>query len=303
MPGNVANLKEQFEQLFPGKWLLKGQTQKNLQTGLADIDQGLSRGLARKRVTEWIGAPSSGKTTLLRAIIANWCAQGLHVVYVDAANKLIPADWAFVDQGNAGKMPLNMVRAQQNRRALAFGFETEPEARPWETTRIVPLHASGKFWVVRNLADTKGLKQNALWATEQLIRSNLFDVIVFDATDSPPFSSRFYARLQRSLDTSRAALLVLKDSENIFPANNSNGNNISWGAHTRLQFQWAIPLMCEPGLNGLATITPTIRGSVWRDGLSNNLEVVIGSYATNRLFTHSQIPDRRSPKARARLKK
>src|ERR1700722_7416223 len=116
MPGNVATLKEQFEQLFPGKWLLKGQNQKNLQTGLQDIDLGPSRGLARKRVTEWIGAASSGKTTLLRAIIANWCAYGLHIVYVDASNKLIPADWAFVDQGNAGRMPLNMVRAQQNRR-------------------------------------------------------------------------------------------------------------------------------------------------------------------------------------------
>jgi hypothetical protein len=301
VPGNVATLKEQFEQLFPGKWLLKGQNQKNLQTGLQEIDLGPSRGLARKRVTEWIGTASSGKTTLLRAIVANWCTYGLHIVYVDAANKLIPADWAFVDQGNAGRMPLNMVRTQQNRRALAFEIESGQGARQWDTSRIVPLHASGKFWVVRNLSSNgQGPKQSALWATEQLIRSNLFDVVVFDATDSPPLSSRFYARLQRSLDTAKAALLVVKDVKDC-PSMSANG--ASWGAHTRLQFQWSAPLICEPGLNGIAAITPAIRGSVWKDGLTNNLEVVIGSYATNRLFTHPQVPDRRTPKTRAVLKK
>src|SRR5208282_3441131 len=98
MPGNVAALKEQFEQLFPGKWLLKGQNQRNLQTGLPGIDLGPSRGIARKRISEWAGMASSGKSTILRAVIANWCAIGLHIVYIDAANKLIPADWAFVEQ-------------------------------------------------------------------------------------------------------------------------------------------------------------------------------------------------------------
>ena len=301
MPGNVATLKEQFEQLFPGKWLLKGQTQRNLQTGLEDIDLGPSRGLARKRITEWGGAASSGKTTLLRAIIANWCASGLHIVYIDAANKLIPYDWAFVDQGNAGRMPLNMVRAQQNKRALALAIESGNGGRQWDASRIVPLHATGKFWVVRNLSSHEQRPgHSALWAAEQLIRSNLFDVVVFDATDSPPLSSRSYARLQRSLDTAKAALLVLKDKPDWQLASDPGA---SWGAHTRLHFQWSTPLICEPGLNGIAAIAPAIQGSVWKDGLTDNFEVAIDSYAANRLFTHPQVPDRRTPKTRAGLKK
>ncbi len=289
MRGNIATLKERFEQLFPGKWLLPERNQRNLQTGLATIDSGLSRGLARKRVTEWVGATSSGKTTVLRAVIANWCAAGLHVVYVDAMNKLIPADWAFVEQGQVDGALSPMVRIQQNKQAPALVQEPP---------------VSGKFWVVRNLVDNNQRhKQNALWATEQLIRCNLFDVVVLDATDSLPLESRFYARLQRSLDTSKAALLVVKDKS---PDDDKSDNSIagvSWGAHARLHFQWSTPILCQPGLNGMVAITPTIRGFIYQDGLTNNLEVAINSYAANRLFTHSQVPDRRAPKARADFKK
>ena len=282
MQENVAALKEQFEQLFPGKWQLKDQNQRNLQTGIAGIDTGPSRGIARKRISEWAGAPSSGKSTVLRTIIANWCTNGLHIVYVDAANKLIPADWAFVDQGISGGTPSRLKKNQNQPRNL---------------TLLGPESAKGKFWVVRNLPE-KGHKQDALWATEQLVRSNLFDVVVFDATDSPSLSSRFYARLQRSLDSSKAALLIVKDETRA-----SSSNQSTWGCHTRFSFNWSGPVSFEYGLNGIAAMTPAITSSVWKNGMTNSHEVVFGAYATNRLFTHPQVPDRRVPKARATLKK
>src|ERR1700733_3301515 len=126
---SVTLLKEQFEQLFPGKWLVDSRTHKNIQTGIPEIDFGILHGLSRKRITEWTGAFSSGKTSVLRAIIARWCAANMQVVYVDTLDRLRPGDWAFVESGYAGATPLNMVPS--------------------------PVGQPGKFWVVRNL---KGLK-------------------------------------------------------------------------------------------------------------------------------------------------
>jgi hypothetical protein len=283
MKENVAALKEQFEQLFPGKWQLKDQNQRNLYTGIRSLDTGPSRGIARKHISEWSGAPSSGKSTLLRAIVANWCSTGLHIVYVDAANKLIPADWAYVEQGISGGTPLNTVRPRSNK---------------FPGLSLVETHTDGRFWVVRNLIN-KGHKQDALWATEQLVRSNLFDVVVFDATESPILNSRFYARLQRSLDSSKAALLIIKDVDQKFQTNSQS----TWGCSTRFTFSWSNPILFEYGLNGIAAMMPTISSSVWKNGMTNSDEVALGAYATNRLFTHPQVPDRRVPKARTTIKK
>lgn len=284
MKENVAALKEQFEQLFPGKWQLKDQNQRNLHTGISSIDTGPSRGIARKHITEWSGAASSGKTTLLRAIIANWCNAGMHIVYVDASNKLLAADWAYVEQGISGGIPISMARPRNKRFPGLSIVESGAEG--------------GRFWVVRNLAK-KGHKQDALWATEQLVRSNLFDVVVFDATESPMLNSRFYARLQRSLDSSKAALLIIKDQDPKFHIESQS----TWGCSTRFTFRWSNPISFEYGLNGIAAMMPTISSLVWKNGMTNNDEVALGAYATNRLFTHPQVPDRRVPKARTTIKK
>lgn len=56
MQARVSNLKQQFEQLFPGKWLTaNSERTRNLTTGLECIDLSLTRGIARRRITEWIG--------------------------------------------------------------------------------------------------------------------------------------------------------------------------------------------------------------------------------------------------------
>src|SRR3982750_1321817 len=99
MQARVSTLRKQFEQLFPGKWLSGNERTRNLQIGVPEIDQGISHGIARRRITEWIGSVSSGKTTLLRNAIANWCAAGLNVAYIDTEGRLLASDWAYIDQG------------------------------------------------------------------------------------------------------------------------------------------------------------------------------------------------------------
>jgi hypothetical protein len=268
---SVTLLKEQFEQLFPGKWLVDSRTHKNIQTGIPEIDFGILHGLSRKRITEWTGAFSSGKTSVLRAIIARWCAANMQVVYVDTLDRLRPGDWAFVESGYAGATPLNMVPS--------------------------PVGQPGKFWVVRNL---KGLKfeQDALWSVEQLIRSAMFDVVILDLAGTLSISSKISARLQRSLERSRTALILLKDEDNTDTANSS------WGCQSRFTFGWSSSnVHCEIGLSGVVSIIPSVKTALWKEGMTKNTEVNIQSHVSNCLFTHPQIPDRRTPKARAGAKK
>lgn len=256
---NVANLKQELEQLFPGKWLSGGEVGRTLKTGLDQIDLGPSAGLLRRRITEWVGAASSGKTTVLRSICANWCANGLNVIYIDSNDRLVASDWCF---------PVS--------------------------------EKQGRFWVLRgNSARSTnrhdGFK-DALWACEQLIRSRVFDVVILDLGEKNVITSNFYARLQRALERSRASLIVLKDDD-------SSSRSAGWGANLKMSFAFTSPVRLELGLTGhaddIASILPTIQGAVWKDGRSNNLEVSVYPNVQNRLFTHPQVPDRRSSKNRA----
>lgn len=45
----VANLKQELEQLFPGKWLSAGESARTLKTGIEQIDLTLSAGLVRRQ--------------------------------------------------------------------------------------------------------------------------------------------------------------------------------------------------------------------------------------------------------------
>ncbi len=261
---NVALLKEQFEQLFPGKWLVDSRTHKNIQTGIPEIDFGILHGLSRKRITEWTGSFSSGKTSVLRSIVARWCAADMQVVYIDTLERLRPGDWAFVESGYAGAAPLNMVPSS--------------------------VKDPGRFWVVRNFKGAK-FEQDALWSAEQLIRSSMFDVVIFDLADSLSISSKIFARLQRSLERSRTALILLKDEDN------TSTTISSWGCQSRFTFGWSSSnVHCEVGLSGVVSIIPAIKTDLWKEGMTKSIEVNIQSHVSNCLFTHPQIPDRRTSK-------
>ena len=64
-------------------------------TGIAALDAALSDGgLPCGRLTEIVGRRGSGKTTLVRAIVAQALADQRWVAYIDAGRTLAPADWA-----------------------------------------------------------------------------------------------------------------------------------------------------------------------------------------------------------------
>src|SRR5438067_1194886 len=59
------------------------------------------------RLTELLGAPGTGKTTLTRRLVARALADGVWVAYVDAARTLDARDWAPL---TAASGPLWVVR-------------------------------------------------------------------------------------------------------------------------------------------------------------------------------------------------
>lgn len=378
MQVRVAALKQQLEQLFPGKWLTAGKSQRYVQTGIPEIDNSVTGGVARKRITEWTGPMSSGKTSILRSAVSYWCSRGLNVAYIDTEGKLYPADWAFVEQQwkrvnetveiGPGSKSFNKEQTNQSlngearsRKSMKAG---EQEDRQKRSSKRVPgsnrepsgaltadLSKRGKFWIVRPpdvscnkdenqaipLVSKRHLQvQESVWSVDQFIRSNAFDVVILDlgsidlndrrsrGIGYAPSPWRVYARLQRALDRSKAALIIVSDMPDDFecdreiPApepkpgkfgfnkNNNNGgasstpnnssNTNSWGCHARFTFNRGAKMHRESGLNGLAMIIPTVKFNAWRDGMSQDLEVSLAASIPNRLFTHSQIPDRRSSK-------
>ncbi len=68
-----------------------------LPTGIATLDAVLQGGgLPRGRLTEIVGAPGSGKTTIARAVVEATVADHGWVAYVDAQRTLDPRDWVHL---------------------------------------------------------------------------------------------------------------------------------------------------------------------------------------------------------------
>ena len=86
-------LREQLSEIIEGA---KPGT-PGLVTGLAALDAALPNGgLPRGRLTELVGAPGSGKTTIVRHMVERAVTDGWWVAYVDAARTLAPRDWAHI---------------------------------------------------------------------------------------------------------------------------------------------------------------------------------------------------------------
>jgi hypothetical protein len=256
----VTQLKQHLEQLFPGKWV----SGSNL-----DERQGKQK------------------------LIATGLAEIDHGLINGLSRQRI-TEWLGTISSGKTTFLRNLVSnwCSAGFSVAYIDIESRLLASDWSFLNQDPY--KGRFWAVR----LNNRTQDAVWAAEQLIRCHAFDVVILDlATDKTTAhnQSRHYTRLQRALDKSRTALLILKDITSFAQSN-------SWGCHLRFSFAWQkIKQPSQKGLAGITAILPAADLCVSKDGMSKTLAITPyeegGQYVQNCLFTHPPIPDRRTPKA------
>ena len=102
----MALLRQQLSEIIAGT----SPGTPGFTTGIAALDAALpNHGLPRGRLTEIVGLPGSGKTTLVRRIAERTVHDGGSVAYVDATRTLAPRDWAHVS-ANGNQDGLWVVR-------------------------------------------------------------------------------------------------------------------------------------------------------------------------------------------------
>jgi protein ImuA len=149
-----------------------------LATGIAALDAALPNGgLPRGRLTEMVGAPGSGKTTLVHRIVARAVADGWWVAYVDATRTLAPRDWADI--------------GRERREACG-------------ASGGVRRAADEGLWIVRPDEPARGA-----WCADVLLRSGAFALVVLDG--APVLARSVAVRLTRLAREADAAFLVLGD--------------------------------------------------------------------------------------------
>ncbi|MCW5821854.1 MAG: hypothetical protein KIT34_03575 [Cyanobacteria bacterium TGS_CYA1] len=239
----VLALKQSLEERFPGLWLngenLGGTEISGFgQTGIEKIDACLSpRALNRQRITHWVGPGSSGKTTLLRKAVAKWCEANFNIVYIDTQGQLMANDWAYINENHC----------KHNR-----------------------------LWFVRPDAGEVKTLNHYVGVVDLFLASRAFDIVIMDLGTNQKLSLLSYSRLQRALQNSKSALLVVGSQAD-------NQGNIQLG------FQWDI--------QSVQLHEPQIACSITKNGLSTQTEVAVSLDESNCLFTHPQICDRRSREA------
>lgn len=157
---------------------LRGETRSRpLPTGIAPLDARLAGGFPRGQVSEILGPASSGRTGLALALLAHATRRGALAAWVDPADRLDPGS------------------------AAAAGVDLK---------RLLWLRGDTRAPGGRAVAD-------AVSAVGTLLVSGLFEAVVLDlagvpASDRRSLPGATWIRLQRSVEATTAALVLLGDA-------------------------------------------------------------------------------------------
>nr|MCU0659788.1 DNA recombination/repair protein RecA [Polyangiaceae bacterium] len=178
---SLASLRQQLATIVAPE--LPAVPGSGLPTGIAALDAVLSGGgLPRGRLTEIVGGRGSGKTTLVREIVAQALADKRWVAYVDAGRTLAPADWAAL----AASGRLWIVRPPP---ATATPTGGRQPGAPGDAGTWCP----------------------GAWCADVLLRSGAFGLVVLDGAGA--LAPGVAIRLTRLARESQAAFVVLREEE------------------------------------------------------------------------------------------
>jgi hypothetical protein len=212
---------------LPVEWTGGGQC---VPTGLTQLDSQLRGGIPRGQISEVVGARSSGRTSVLRALMTEATRSGELVALVDTLDRFDPTSAA------AAGVDLTRVLWVRGRDVPV----TQPALTPeWEPSRPRP---GG----MRESVMARGVDR-AIKALNLVLQSGGFGLVGLDLADVPldavrelPFNT--WMRLQRVIEGSDTACVILAD----VPVARSAG-----GVSIRLQGQRT---SCE-------TLRPASRGA------------------------------------------
>ena len=190
-------------------------------SGVPAIDA-LTGGLPRGCLTEICGPATSGRTTLLLAALAAASRRGEFCVVVDASDALDPysAAAAGVELDHllwvrCSDHPALKSRAKQRRTTSSASFVQEAGAREAEAQEVeVSSQAAFDFDRINSRQSWHRLEQ-VLRATDLLLESGGFGLIVLDLGDIPPHAARripltTWFRFRRAIEHTPTILLAIE---------------------------------------------------------------------------------------------
>src|SRR5688500_5387848 len=172
-----------------------------LPTGWPEVDALLGGGFPRRAITEVLGAPASGKTSLTAAMLAPLTQGGAFAAWIDSAARLSPPARAAAGVDLSRVLFVRPHQGERGAGGLPRGGRSEPEGR-----------ASPDQYGKRLDAEDAGA---ALWAAEVLLQSGSFEVVVLDACGLPAPPRRALDRrapiLRGAAEAYDSALVVLAE--------------------------------------------------------------------------------------------
>ena len=168
-------------------------------TGLPPLDAQLRGGVPRGQVSEIVGPRSSGRTSVLRALMATATRRGELVALIDTLDRFDPASAAVAGVDLARLLWVRGQDVPLTQLALAPG---------WEPSR--PRSGRTRDSVVARALD------RAIKAVNLVLQSGGFGLVALDIADVPldavrelPFNT--WMRLQRVVDASDTACVLVGD--------------------------------------------------------------------------------------------
>jgi len=214
-PARNRGALAEIEGVVPASRLEVRPQPETIPTGIPQVDE-LTGGVPRGGLTEIFGPSSSGRTSLLLALLAQVTAREEVCALVDASDAFDPHSAAAA--GVDLKRVL-WVRCSENSRFQDPSLRSEFQQRaPASLTPAKRL----KFQVSRHPRETRNVKretfsrvEQALRAVDLLLQAGGFGLVAMDLGDIPPTISRrvpltSWFRFRRAVENTTTALVVVE---------------------------------------------------------------------------------------------